>query len=90
MVDISPSVVSMHVQYDTQIPSADLDARIAEARDAIKHFSDRARREGARRAYAEICSTVEQAATRERPEQIFQFELRDESSWEFLGLAPLP
>jgi hypothetical protein len=42
------------------------------------------------RANASICFTPEQAATKELPEEIFQFERGDDDLWRFVGKAELP
>ena len=90
IIDISPSAASMQVHYGSDISREDQDGRASEALDVIKHFSESAYREQAKRAIAGICSTPWQAATEELPEQIFEFELTEADSWQLVATISPP
>ena len=78
------------VHYGSKIERNRGEARQAEATEVIEHFCSMSSCRDATRANASICSTPAQAATKELPEEIFQFERSENGDWVFVGRAELP
>ena len=81
---------SFSVHYRSELERND-GARQAEAEEVIRYFADNSRScKNIKRANASICSTAEQAASKELPEEIFQFERSETGPWRFVEKADLP
>jgi hypothetical protein len=81
---------SFSVHYRTELDRNNSRARQAEAEEVIKQFENASSCKDARKANASICSTPAQAATKELPEEILQFERGQAGDWRFVGKAELP
>ena len=81
---------SFSVHYRSELERDNSSARQAEAEEVIRYFERGASCKNAKRANASICSTPAQAATKELPEQIFQFERNEDGPWQYVGKAELP
>ena len=81
---------SFSVHYRSELDRNDNNARRAEAEEVIQYFGQDESCQNIKRGNASICSTPDQGATRELPEEIFLFERRDGASWRYKGKAPLP
>ena len=81
---------SFDVHYRSELDRNDTKGRQAEAEEVIRHFGNSESCKDIKKANASICSTPEQAATRELPEEILLFERRDGVSWRYKNRAPLP
>ena len=78
------------VHYRSELDRSDDKARQHEAEEVIQYFGKDDGCKDIKRGNASICSTPDQAATKELPEEIFLFERRDGVSWRYKGKAPLP
>src|SRR4051812_25262929 len=81
---------SYSVHYQSGLDRNDSGARLAEAKEVIKHFENASSCKDAKNANASICSTPAQAATIEMPEEIFQFARGQAGEWQFIGMAEIP
>jgi hypothetical protein len=81
---------SFSVHYRSETDRSDKQARQDEAAEVIQYFGKGEGCENIKRGNASICSTREQAAAKEFPEEIFLFERRDGGSWRYKGKAPPP
>ena len=82
---------SFDVRYRSEVDRNDNEARQAEAEEVIRYFANNSPScKNINKANASICSTPQQAAMRELPEDIFLFERAEGESWRYKGKAPLP
>lgn len=81
---------SFSVHYRSELERNNSNAGQAEAEEVIRVFESGSSCRNAKSANASICSTPAQAATKEPPEEIFQFERIEDGSWQFVGKVEPP
>jgi hypothetical protein len=70
------------IRYRSTLPSADVDACLAEAREVIEHQLAFAEECGYSLS-VEVCNTQAAAEMREAPERVFHFVLAADGRWEY-------
>jgi hypothetical protein len=81
---------SFSVHYRSELDRNNSNARQTEAEEVIRHFESGGSCRNAKSANASICSTPAQAASKEPPEEIFQFVRNENGSWQFDGKVEPP